>query len=408
MATKTVDIMSPDELAHAVFMEGRTRGEELWQLLDRLQALAPLHWFAAGDFWIATGNAEVREVLKSPLAEMGFAERNDRTQPGWRDHHSRTNMAEWMGHKEGANHRHMRGAVNPFFMPAMARASEEHLRAAIRKVVADFRAQDGGDFLEEVGYGITAKVTDHLLGLEGRDHPNFRKPIERLMKTFDFGLTDQQWREADEAADELRAFWSEQIRARMANPVGDDLLTCLIRAGTFDEADIIRIAENVLTAGSDTTANTCSNAVHLLLSNPDQLELARHSAEARARVFDEAIRLVSAASASGRLVVRDMAIAGQVVPAGSTVITIIAAANRDPLVFEEPHRMDLTREPSSKAVGFGVGTHVCLGQWFARSAIAIVLDEMLDQCATITFDGPAPEPVGIGMRQLPHLRLMVS
>ncbi len=408
MATRQVETMSPDELAHAIFLEGRTQGEQLWPLLERLQALAPVHWFEAGDFWVATGNAEVREILRSPAAEVGFAERNDHTQPGWRDHHARTNMAEWMGHKEGADHRRIRGPVNPYFMPAMAKASEDHLRAAIRGVVTDFRAKGGGDFLEEVGYGITARVTDHLLGLEGRDHPDFRKPIERMMKTFDFALTEQQWREADEAANEMRVFWLERVRERIANPVGDDPLTQLIRTGTFDELDIIRIAENVLAAGSDTTANTSSNALHLLLRNPDQLELARSSAEARARVPDEAMRLVSAAPTSGRLVVRDMAIGGKVIPAGSTVLTILAAANRDPHVFADPHRMDITREPSSKAVGFGIGAHICLGQWFARSAIAIVIDEMLAQCATIAFDGPPPEPMGIGMRQLPELRLRVS
>ncbi len=408
MATLPVESLSADELAEAIFVEGRTRGEELWPLLARLQTLAPLHWFALGDFWVATGNAEVREILKSPSAEVGFAERNDHTQPGWRDHHARTNMAEWMGHNEGAAHRRIRGPVNPFFMPTMAKASEEHLRKAIRGVVAGFKARGGGDFLDEVGYGITEKVTDYLLGLEGTRHPDFRKPIERMMKTFDFALTDQQWREADEAATELRVFWSEQIRARMASPVGDDPLTQLIRTGAFDETDIIRIAENVLAAGSDTTANTSSNALHLLLRNPDQLALARSSPEARANVPDEAMRLVSAAPTSGRLVVRDMEIGGQVIPAGSTVITILAAANRDPAVFADPHRMDLTREPSSKAVGFGIGSHICLGQWFARSAIAIVIDEMLDQCPNIAFDGPPPEPMGIGMRQLPELRLRVG
>lgn len=408
MATLPLDTMSADELAHAIFLEGRTQGEQLWPLLERLQALAPVHWFAEGDFWVATGNAEVREILRSPAAEVGFAERNDHTQPGWRDHHARTNMAEWMGHKEGPAHRRIRGAVNPFFMPAMARASEQHLRAAIRGVVADFKASGGGDFLDKVGYGITEKVTDYLLGLEGARHPDFREPIERMMKTFDFALTDQQWREADEAANELRTFWSEQIRVRMANPVGNDPLTQLIRAGTFDEIDIIRIAENVLAAGSDTTANTSSNALHLLLRNPDQLALARRSAEARANVPEEAMRLVSAAPTTGRLVVRDLAIAGQTIPAGSTVLTILAAANRDQRVFADAHRMDLAREPSSKAVGFGIGTHICLGQWFARSAIAIVIDEMLDQCATIAFDGPPPEPMGIGMRQLPELRLKVG
>lgn len=400
--------MSPNAIARTIFVEGRTRGDALFRLLERLQASDPVYYFEDGDIWIATGNAEVREFLRSPAAEVGFAARNDHTQPGWRDHRSRTNMAEWMGHKEGAAHRRIRGPVNAFFLPAMVRASEEHLRKAIREVVAEFKARGGGNFLKDVGYGITAKVTDYLLGLEGREHPDFRVPIERMMKTFDFALTDRQWHDADEAASQLRAFWRERVRERMANPVGEDMLSQLIRAGTFDEAEIIRIAENVLAAGSDTTANTSTNALYLLLRHPDQLALARRSPEARAKIPDEVMRLVSAAPTTGRLTVRDMDIAGRTIPAGSTVITILAAANRDPKVFADPHRMDLTREPSSRAVGFGIGPHICLGQWFAKSVIGIVMEEMLAQCETIGFDGVPPEPVGIGMRQLPELMVKVA
>lgn len=400
--------LSSHDIARAIFLENRTTGDGMFAMLERLQAQDPVFHFPEADIWIATGNAQVREILRSPAAEVGFAARNDRTQPGWRDHHARTNMGEWMGHLEGAEHRGMRGPVNAFFMPAVAQASEALLRAAIAQVVADFKHKGGGDFLVDVGYAITARVTDHLLGLDGTEHPDFRHAIERIMKTFDFNLTDEEWRLADEEATALRAFWTERLRERIANPAGDDVMAQLIRSGQFDEHHLILIAENILAAASDTTANTSTNALHLLLRNPDQLALARRDAQARGHIPDEAMRLVSAAPSSGRLTVRDMEIAGRTIPAGEVVITILAAANRDPAIFDDPHRMDLHREPSSRAVGFGVGSHICLGQWFARSVIRILFKELLDQCAEITFDGTPPEPAGIGMRQLPELRVRVA
>lgn len=403
-----IDAMSAREIAHAVFIEGDTQGEAMHRMLERLQAQAPVFHFPEGDVWIATGNAAVREILRSPSAEVGFAARNDHTQPGWRDHHSRTIMGEWMGHQDGPEHRRMRGGVNGFFMPAMAEAADAQLRPAIGAVVRAFKDKGGGDFLAEVGYGVTARVTDYLLGLSGTGHPDFRAPIERMMKTFDFNLTAEEWRRADDAASLLWTFWSERVGERIANPEGDDVLAQLIRSGLFNERELALIAENVLTAASDTTANTSTNALHALLSNPDQLALARSNPAARANLAEEAMRTVSAAPSSGRLVVRDMSVAGQTIPAGAVVLTILSAANRDPSIYPDPHRFDLLRDPSSKAVGFGIGAHICLGQWFAKKVLAILFDELFAQCATIEFDGTPPEPRGIGMRQLPELCVRVS
>lgn len=406
--TAESDTMSSADIARAIFVEGRTQGDGMFRLLERLQARDPLFHFPEGDIWIATGNGEVRHILRSPAAEVGFAARNDRTQPGWRDHHSRARMEQWMGHNDGPPHRRIRGGVNPYFMPAMAEAAEAYLRPAIRAVVAAFKAKGGGDFLSDVGYGVTAKVTDHLLGLEDRDHPDFREPIERVMRTFDFGLTAVQWRQADEAADEMRLFWRDRIHERIADPGDDDVLSQLVRANLFDEDELILIAENVLAAASDTTANTGTNALHALLVNPDQMALARADPAARANIPAEMMRLVSAAPTSGRLTVRPLEVGGVTIPPDCVILTILAAANRDPAHFSDPHRLDLLRERSSREIGFGIGPHICLGQWFAKKVLAILFDELLDQCAVIAFDGPPPEPSGIGMRQLPQLMISVG
>lgn len=399
--------MSPRDIAHAVFVAGTTSGEEMHHLLAQLQAADPLLHFPEADVWIATGNAEVREILRSPRAEVGFAARNDRTQPGWREHPSRTIMGEWLGHLDGPAHRRMRGGVNAHFMPAMAEAAETILRSDIREVVSTFKARGGGDFLTEVGYGVTAKVTDSLLGLTGAEHPDFREPIERMMKTFDLNLTNEEWRRADDAAATIWDFWSERVHERLANPEGNDVLARIIRSVTFNERELILIAENILTAASDTTANTSTNTLYALLTNPDQMALARTDPEAFANLPDEAMRCVSAAPLSGRLTVADMEIRGKRIPANSVILTVLSAANRDPSIFANPHRFDLLRETSSKAVGFGIGPHICLGQWFAKKVLTILFDELFSQCEDIAFDGAHVEPKGIGMRHLPCLMVKV-
>jgi cytochrome P450 len=400
--------LSAEGVARSLLIEGRTEGDEFYALLESLQAHDPLYRMANDDIWVATGYDEVREILLAPGVEKGFAAKNDVTQPGWREHRSRTNMLDWMGQYDGAAHVRMRGAVNSYFLPAMANAAEAHLRPAIHGVVAAFKAAGGGEFLSEVGYGVTAKVTDYLLGLEGLAHADFREPIARMMKTFDFPLTEEDWREADEAADMLRAFWSGHIAHVGEDPTGDDVLARLLRSRKLDGHEVVLVAENILAAGSDTTANTSANALHLLLRTPDQLALARSSSAARSKIADEALRLVSPAPTSGRLTAREITVCGRTIPANAVVLTMIAAANRDPKIFPDPHRMDLARASSPRPIAFGTGPHICLGQWFARKAINILFDELLNQCATIRFHGVPPELSGIGMRQLPQLVIEVA
>ena len=197
------------------------------------------------------------------------------------------------------------------------------------------------------------------------------------------------------------------MHERIANPEGDDVLARLIRSGIFNERELILIAENILTAASDTTANTSTNTLYALMTNPDQMALARTNAKAFANLPDEAMRCVSAPPLSGRLTIADLEIRGIRVPAHSVILTVLSAANRDPAIFANPHWFDLLRETSSKAVGFGIGPHICLGQWFAKKVLAILFDEMFTQCEDIAFDGAPVEPKGIGLRQMPYFKVKV-
>ncbi|SCW38178.1 Cytochrome P450 [Sphingobium faniae] len=407
MTTILSSDIDPQAIARCVFIDGQVDGDRLWHDLEKLQRQAPLFYCPEADLWIATGYAEVRSILAAKGVQVAFADRNDRLTPGWRGHRSRRNMEAWFGHKDGADHMRTRRALNGFFLPSAMRALGAFLDLVIPDIVGNYRARGGGDFLDLVGFELTVRVTDHLLGLSPSDRPDFRALIPRIMKTFDFGLTDAEWQAADEASDEMRAFWNERIGERIADPRGDDILAQIIRSGAFDHDELVVMGENIVAAGSDTTAHSSTNGMALLMRHPEIMDRLRLNPSLAEPFVGEVMRLVSAAPVSGRGTVESSEIGGLTLPKGGIVLAVLGAANRDPAIFDRPHEVDLARPNASKAISFGHGLHICLGQWVVREALLRLYPEMLRQCATIELEGPASEARGLGIRHV-SLRLRVK
>ncbi len=148
------------------------------------------------------------------------------------------------------------------------------------------------------------------------------------------------------------------------------------------------IVRSLLTAGVDTTVHGLSAVIHAFVAQPDQWDRLR-AQPALARVaFDEAVRLESPVQTFFRTTTRDVDIDGVVIPDGSKVLLVLAAANRDPRRWADPGRFDLSRDPSGH-VGFGMGIHQCVGQHVARLEAEAVLTAMARRIRRIEPAGPA-------------------
>jgi cytochrome P450 len=151
---------------------------------------------------------------------------------------------------------------------------------------------------------------------------------------------------------------------------GSDLLSQLVAAREdgvgLDERELKATAGLVLAAGFETTVNLLGNGIALLRSHPEQLTALADDASLWPNAVDEILRLDPPVLLTGRTAIRETTIAGQRLPAGALVTTILAAANRDPAVFTEPTRFDVRRENAKEHVSFSAGRHFCLGAALAR------------------------------------------
>lgn len=177
------------------------------------------------------------------------------------------------------------------------------------------------------------------------------------------------WGELDDYVDDMVA--------RRRHTLTDDLLSDLIRAehdGDRLNAEELRmLAAAMLLAGTDTTRNQVAASIEVLCEHPDQWELLRDTPDLAMQAVDETMRHSPIASSLLRVVNEDVEFAGVLFPAGTIVLANTAAANRDPAIYDDPNRFDITREGLPPILNFGAGVHYCLGANLARLEIAEAL-----------------------------------
>ena len=187
--------------------------------------------------------------------------------------------------------------------------------------------------------------------------------------SLDIGLDWRTFRDMEASLEEFDT-WLRGHLEYLAEHPGDDLLSQLVAlrddGDRLSERELRAIAGLVFAAGFETTVNLIGNGIALLHDNPDQLEVLKAQPDLWSNASDEILRLDPPVLLTGRVARRDSTIAGQAIPRGTIINTVLAAANRDPAVFTDPHTFDVTRENARDHLSFSSGRHFCLGAALAR------------------------------------------
>jgi len=242
------------------------------------------------------------------------------------------------------------------------------------------------DVVEDYAYPVPVAVICKILGVPIEDEPMFHAWIFDFMMGTDLG-PEGATEEGRALAEKGRAGTAQLLAylgnlvARYAREPGEGLLSRLLHDdgpdGPMSEAETTSNAMLLLVAGHDSTVNTITNCVMTLLRNPGSLGLARQRPELIPRIIEEAQRLQSAVQFfPSRSATADIEIGGTVIPAGSAVHLIYAAANRDPRRFDNPDRFDPLRE-DNEHFGWGSGIHTCMGGPLARLEVNLALEIFL-------------------------------
>ncbi|WP_433257165.1 cytochrome P450 [Streptosporangium sp. CA-135522] len=242
-------------------------------------------------------------------------------------------------------------------------------------------AGTSADLVSAFALPVPSLVICELLGVPYEARADFQQRTATLLRM------DAPLEEAVRVRDEMRQFMRELVTAKRSRP-DDGLLSGLIHgdhAGELSDDELVGIANLLLVAGHETTANMIGLGAFALLEHPGQLELLRHDPEVAGRAVEELLRYLSIVHLGPiRVATEDLSLGGEPIPAGGTVMISTPEVNRDPALWADPAALDLTRERNPH-LAFGHGVHQCLGQQLARAEMTVALPALV--------------------RRFPHLRL---
>jgi hypothetical protein len=268
----------------------------------------------------------------------------------------------------------------------------DRLRERTRKIADDLLCaldpSRPADLIAEYCGLLPVTVISEILGVPERDRRRVLEIGENGAAVLDFGLDWRTYRTVDRSIRGFDAWLTGHLGYLRRHP-GDDLLSQLIEArdeeGRLTELELKATAGLVLVAGFETTVNLLGNGIKLLHDHPEQLDRLRADPELWPNAVDEVLRVDSPVLLTGRVAEHGAELAGRALPPGSFVTTILAGANRDPKVFEDPARFDVTRPNARDHLSFSYGRHHCLGASLARMEGEVGLRAIFDRYPDLTL-----------------------
>lgn len=359
-----MDVVLPEiDFAHA-------EAPDLHELIDGTRAQGPVVpvCYHGERAFLVTGYEEVRQAFSD---EENFA-----SEAFYRVH-AEPSQGRTMQAMAGDEHRINRALVSRSFLPKRVAGyvagciTEE----AVRRVDA-LAGEAQIDLVERFARPFPFSVITRLLGLPVRDEAKF---LEWALKLIDYPWDPEG---ALRAKQEFTDYLKPELDARRAEP-GEDVLSLLttaeIEGNRLSDEEIASLVRLLFPAGSDTAYKNLGSLLAAILTTPGMVERARGSDQDRDDLVQEGLRWAPPVALQPRTSSRDTELGGVAIPAGSPMLFGIFAGNRDPKVFDDPHRFDPDRPNKHQHLSFGHGEHFCLGSHLARRELETAIKVLFER-----------------------------
>lgn len=291
------------------------------------------------------------------------------------------------------DHTRLRKLVSQAFTPRVIEQLHSPIAAIATGLLDDVSAPSELDLIAGYAFPLTLQVITTMIGIPDEHRDRLWRWSRVLIRTLDLAPPMALLLEADRVAHEAFAFFQEVIIERRTHP-RDDLLSSLIAAhdqeDQLSEEELIVMCTLLLIAGFDTTVNLIGNGMLALLQHAEQMALLRGQPQLIPSAIEEFLRYEPSTQKALRYATADGELRGKQIGTGQAVILLLASANRDPAVFPDPDRLDITRT-GNRHLGFGAGIHFCLGAPLARLEGQIAISTLLRRYPRIDLLAEQPE-----------------
>jgi cytochrome P450 len=316
------------------------------------QAESPIWRDEGSGAWVLTRHDDVRAVLKNSADYSSDAMGGGGAQP------------LPLLTDDPPLHTKLRKLVDRAFTVRMLRSIEGWVTELSKRMVAELPVLEPVDIVQHLTIPLPIAVIARMMGIPGERADDFKRWSDALAGTL--AGTSEEDRKADVM--EMGAYFAGLIPERRANP-GEDLVSAVVNAEIDGERltdqQIIGFNTLLLIAGNETTTNLLGNFLNILANRPDLYQALRDDPSLIDAGVEEMLRYDAPVQFLMRRAIRSMSLHGQEITAGDTVFVVMAAANRDPRIYEHPDEFRLRRKKNHHHT-FGFGIHFCIGAPLAR------------------------------------------
>ena len=287
-------------------------------------------------------------------------------------------------------HRRYRALVSTAFRQKVLAQWENELVVSVATELIDgFAGLGHADLVPEFNFPFPTQVISGILGLPREDYRQFQRWSTAILSFFT--RLDEAVRASQEVKDYMAVILAERRREPREDLISE-LAHAELEGERLSDEEIFSFLRLLLPAGVETTYRATGNMLFSLLSNPEQLAAVRADRDLVPQTIEESLRLETPLLNITRLATRDTELSGVSIPAGSTVMLMLAAANRDESRYAEPDEFDIHRESPKPHISFGHGPHACLGTHLARLEMRVSLNLLLDRLPNLRLDPAGDDP----------------
>ncbi|MGY2061479.1 cytochrome P450, partial [Nocardia gipuzkoensis] len=242
------------------------------------------------------------------------------------------------------------------FTPRAVKKLRDRVETVTEELLDPMPADGSVDLVEAFATRVPIAIIFEMLGMPREDQEKFLVWGEEMTPMLDIGIPWRTYNRGMRAAQELNDYLDRHIE-RLRREPGEDVLSNMIASGELDDYALKANTSIIIGAGFETTANLISHAIHLLLSNPEQIDRLRAEPELWPNAVEEALRCEPPVFLTARVPLTDVEVEGIPLPQGTMIMLSVAGANRDPGVFADPHRFDVARPNANEHLSFSSGVH---------------------------------------------------
>jgi cytochrome P450 len=373
--------------------------QDPYPLYAKLRTLAPIHRLGTGVY--LSKYDDCAAVIRDPALGAQSPAWMDQVRPGWREHPGLRLTHESFLFRNPPDHTRLRRMVSGAFTQRKADALRDHVTGLVSTAldqVADAGSAGGTVDLHEVlATTLPISAVSHVLGVPQSDFPLLREPLEGLRLAADGRAVNADLTVIDQAAVNLLDYFAGLAAQRRRQPK-DDLISALVAikdssvsggqasGPVLTDAEMLQSITLIFSAAIESMVDLLLNGTRALLLNPDQAQQLRADPGLTTSAVEEVLRYDPPVQAMGRIPLTTVTVAGLEVPAGSRLLIMLAAAQRDPDRFPAPDDFDIRRQGPA-VLSFGGGAHFCLGAALARLQAALFLPAVLARFPALALAG---------------------